>query len=82
MRASVGDQPYINQKDAQFQVIKDSDFPIKGFSEELIGLKKDETKEFKLVFPADYARAELAGKEVSFKVTIKEIKGEKLPEVE
>ena len=57
-------------------------FPIKGFSEELIGLKKGESKEFKLSFPADYARAELAGKEVAFKVAIKEVKVEKLPELE
>jgi trigger factor len=81
IESNVGEQPYINQKDAQFQVIKDADFPIKGFSEELIGLKKDETKEFKLAFPADYAKAELAGKEVAFKVAIKEVKVEKLPEL-
>jgi trigger factor len=45
-------------------------------------MKKGETKEFKLSFPADYGRAELAGKEASFKVTIKEIKQEKLPAVD
>jgi trigger factor len=81
IESSVGAQPYINQKDAEFEVTKDSEFPIKGFAEELIGLKKEETKEFKLSFPQDYGRAELAGKEASFKVTIKEIKQEKLPEV-
>lgn len=82
IESSIGDDPYINQKDAQFEVEKGSEFPIKGFSEELIGLKKDETKEFKLTFPEDYGRAELAGKEASFKVTIKEIKQEKLPELD
>lgn len=82
IESHVGDQPYINQKDAEFEVAKDSEFPIKGFSEELIGLKKGETKEFKLSFPADYARTELAGKEASFKVTIKEIKQEKLPQLD
>jgi trigger factor len=81
IESQIGNQPYINQKDAQFEVEKESEFPMKGFSEELIGLKKGETKEFKLSFPADYGRAELAGKETSFKVTIKEIKQEKLPEV-
>jgi trigger factor len=81
IESNVGDQPYINQKDAEFQVEKGSEFPMTGFSEELIGMKKEETKEFKLSFPADYARSELAGKEASFKVTIKEIKQEKLPEV-
>jgi len=77
----VGAQPFINQKDAEFQVEKESEFPIKGFAEQLIGLKKGETKDFTLTFAQDHPRAELAGKEVSFKIAIKEIKQEKLPEV-
>ncbi len=81
IESSVGDQPYINQKDAQYQIVKDSEFPVKGFAEALVGMKKDESKEFKLSFPEDYGRAELAGKEASFKITIKEVKVEKLPEV-
>jgi trigger factor len=81
IQSQLGNQPYINQKDAQYEVVKDSEFPIKGFSEQLIGLKSGETKEFNLSFPQDYNRAELAGKEVSFKVTVKEIKQEKLSEV-
>ena len=81
IESNIGDQPYINQKDAEYQVEKESEFPMKGFSEELIGLKGGETKEFKLSFAQDYPRAELAGKEASFKVTIKEIKQEKLPEM-
>jgi trigger factor len=82
IESNVGEQPFINQKDAEFEVIKESEFPIKGFAEQLIGLKKGENKEFKISFAADYARAELAGKEVSFKVGVKEIKQERLPEVD
>jgi trigger factor len=82
IESQVGTQPFINQKDAQFQVEKNSEYPIKGFAEELIGLKKDEAKEFKLSFAADYGSPELAGKEVSFKIKIKDIKQEKLPEVD
>lgn len=81
IESNVGDQPYINQKDAQFEVVKESDFPMKGFSEELIGMMKGETKEFKLKFPDDYGRTELAGKEASFKVSVKDIKQERLVEV-
>jgi trigger factor len=81
IESNIGTQPYINQKDAEFEVAKDSEFPMKGFSEELIGLKGGETKEFKLSYAADHPRAELAGKEASFKVTIKEIKQQKLPEL-
>jgi trigger factor len=82
IESQVGAQPFINQKDAEFQVEKNSEYPIKGFAEELIGLKKGENKEFKLTFAADYGRAELAGKDVTFKVGIKDIKQEKLPEVD
>jgi trigger factor len=81
IESTVGNQPYINQKDAQFEVEKGSEFPLLGFSEQLIGMKKGETKEFKLSFPADYGRAELAGKEAAFKITVKEIKQEQLAEV-
>jgi trigger factor len=82
IESNVGAQPFINQKDAEFQVEKESEFPIKGFAEELIGLKKGEKKEFKLAFAQEHPRAELAGKEVQFKIDIKEIKQEKLPTVD
>jgi trigger factor len=82
IESTVGSLPFINQKDGEFEVVKESEFPVKGFAEELIGLKKGESKEFKLSFAADYQRTELAGKEVAFKVDIKEIKQEKLPEVD
>jgi trigger factor len=81
VESDVDGTPYINQTDAQFEVEKDAEFPVKGFAEQLIGMKSGETKEFKLTFPEDYGREELAGKEVNFKVTVKEIKQEKLPEV-
>ncbi len=79
IESNIGEQPYINQQDAQFEVTKGSEFPMAGFSEELIGMKSGETKEFKLNFPQEHPRAELAGKEASFKVTIKEIKQKILP---
>jgi trigger factor len=81
IESHVGNQPYINQKNAEYEVVKESEFPLKGFAEQIIGMKRDDTKEFKLSFPEAYDRAELAGKEVDFKVTVKEIKQERLPEV-
>jgi trigger factor len=77
----VGDQPYINQNDAEFEVIKESEYPLKGFPEALLGMKKGAAKEFTLTFPPESKHAELAGKEVSFKVALKEIKQERLPEI-
>lgn len=81
INSNIGDQPYINQENAEFEVVKDSEYPMKGFAEQLIGMKQGETKEFKLSFPEDYARNELAGKEAAFKISVKEIKQEKLPEL-
>jgi len=45
-------------------------------------MEPNQTKEFKLTFPADHFRSELAGKEASFKVTVIEVKQEVLPELD
>ena len=81
VESSVGDEPFINQKGAQHQVIREQTFPAPGFSEQLVGMKRDEEKEFKLQFPSDYSRSELAEKEARFKVVLSEIKQEILPEL-
>lgn len=43
---------------------------IPGFEEGLLGMKKGETKTFKLSFPEDFHSEELAGTAVTYKVTI------------
>ena len=47
---------------------------IPGFEEQVIGMKKDESKDLKVTFPEEYGAADLAGKEVVFKVKVNEIK--------
>ena len=47
---------------------------IPGFEDQLIGAKKDEARDVKVTFPADYPEATLAGKEAVFEVTVKEVK--------
>jgi trigger factor len=54
---------------------------IEGFEEGLIGMKKGETKELSVRFPDNYNVPDLAGKDVVFTVTVKEIKVRKLPEL-
>ena len=54
---------------------------IPGFEDGIIGMKKDEKKDLKLTFPKDYQEESLAGKEVVFKVTVKEIKMKEVPEL-
>lgn len=54
---------------------------LKEFSEQLVGMTRGETKTFMVTFPDDYRPKELAGQEVSFTVTLKEIKKQNLPEI-
>lgn len=81
IESNIEDKPFINQQGAQYQVLEDQSFPTPGFTEQLVGMKKDEEKEFKLQFPSDYPGDELAGKEPWFKVKVNEIKEEILPEL-
>ena len=47
---------------------------IDGFEDGIIGMKKGETKDLDLTFPEDYASSDLAGQEVTFKVTLQSFK--------
>lgn len=77
----VDEKPYVQKLGAQIQVLKDLMSPAPGFSDQIIGMKKEEEKEFTLSFPADYPNDKVAGKEGTFKVKLTEIKEEKLPEL-
>lgn len=46
---------------------------IPGFAEQLIGLKKDDTKEFALPFPKDHYQKNLAGKLVDISVKVNDV---------
>lgn len=54
---------------------------IPGLAEELVGLKKDESKEFSLKFPAEHYQKHIAGKNVDFKVKINEVFELQYPEL-
>ncbi len=81
VESNLEDKPFVNQKGAQYQVLRELPLPAPGFAEQLVGMRRDEEKEFKLQFPSDYPRGELAEKEPSFKVRVTEIKQEELPEL-
>ncbi|MFA6096595.1 MAG: trigger factor [Candidatus Paceibacterota bacterium] len=54
---------------------------VPGFEDNLAGMKKDESKEFNIIFPKDYYKKELAEKNVNFKVTMKLVQKVELPEL-
>jgi trigger factor len=55
---------------------------IPGFEEALIGASAGQTLTAELTFPADYGNQELAGRDASFELTVKEVKRKELPDVD
>ncbi|NES86059.1 MAG: trigger factor [Moorea sp. SIO2B7] len=55
---------------------------IEGMVEGMVGMKPEETKEVPVTFPEDYPKEDLAGKEVIFTITLKELKEKELPELD
>jgi trigger factor len=73
-----------------FQGGQASDYPVvlgegrmlPDFENGIAGLKAGESRTFDLTFPADYQATELAGKTVSFEVTLKGVEAPQLPAVD
>lgn len=54
---------------------------IEGFEEGVVGMRAGTSKDIELKFPEDYHAKDIAGKPVTFKVTLKELKKKSLPEL-
>lgn len=67
-------------QDQQLEIGSNAFIP--GFEEQLIGKNKDEEVEVNVTFPEEYQEESLQGKDVTFNVTIKEIKEKELPELD
>ena len=74
-------RPIEGAKATDFMLSLGSNEMIPGFEDQLVGMNPGETREIKVTFPDDYGNKELAGKDGSFTVTLKEIKRKVLPEL-
>lgn len=54
---------------------------VKGFEENIEGMKAGEEKEFSVNFPKDYGKKEMAGKDIVFKVRMLSVQKMELPEI-
>jgi trigger factor len=57
-----------------FELVLGSGVLIGGFEDQLVGATVGERRTVNVTFPADYPRKELAGKDASFEVTVKELR--------
>lgn len=60
-------------KDEDAELVIGSNRFIPGFEDQLVGLKAGDEKVITVTFPADYPAANLAGKEATFDITVKEV---------
>lgn len=70
----------VEGKDFSMELITANFIP--GFVEGIVGMNPEETKSIPLTFPEDYPRQNLAGKDVVFTITLKELKEKELPELD
>jgi len=59
-----------------------SEYNLYRFDEELVGMKKGETRDITKTFPGDYVPKDLAGKTLSIRVTLSALKEKKLPDLD
>ena len=68
----------IEKKDADTK----TEWPFPGFSRELIGLSAEDEKELEFTFPKDYELEDLQKQKATFSLTVEEVKGRTLPEID
>ncbi len=82
---------FLGKKDGElFQGGQANDYPfvlgegamLADFESAVSGLKAGESKSFEMTFPAEYQAKDLAGKAVTFEVTVKEVREAILPEID
>lgn len=76
------DKPFEGGAAENFELIMGSGSMIPGFEEGLVGAKLDTQCDLKVNFPKDYSHKDLAGKEATFKVTVKKVMEGCLPELD
>lgn len=74
--------PVEDGQNPEVTVIIGKNYFVDGFDKNLIGLKKGETKDFSIVYPAEHFQKNLAGKKVEFKIEIKEVYNREIPAID
>jgi trigger factor len=78
----VGGQPFTGGAAQAYSLEIGSGSFIPGFEDQLVGMEVGTEKEIAVTFPGDYQSEELAGKDATFKVALKEIKVKEYPELD
>ncbi|MDR2470746.1 MAG: trigger factor [Treponema sp.] len=77
-----GGEPMPGSEREDFVFTLGSAYNLYQFDDELLGMKKGETRDITKTFPADYLHKELAGRTVTIRVTLTALKERKLPDLD
>ena len=72
----------VHEEDAEFQLLEERTVSLPGFAEALIGREKGGAFEFEVTVPDDAPQEQMRGRPARYKVAIKEVKQEILPELD
>ncbi len=76
-------QPFTEtQKTTDFSMKIGDGLIHKDFDDQVLGMNPGDEKTFNVAFPEDYFNDKLAGLEITFNVTLKEIREQQLPEID
>lgn len=79
---NVDGEPFTGGKGEDYLLELGSGSFIPGFEEQVSGMKRSESRDIEVTFPEDYGQPDLAGKRVTFNVSLKEIKEKVVPELD
>ncbi|MEO8540063.1 MAG: trigger factor [bacterium] len=82
VKGEVDEDQFLEDENAEFPLREGQVLFLDGLAEGFLGMSKGETKEFTLVIPEDFRVDRLQGKDAKFTLHIREIKEEKLPELD
>tara|TARA_B110000438_G_scaffold238333_1_gene236089 strand:+ start:297 stop:1709 length:1413 start_codon:yes stop_codon:yes gene_type:complete len=72
--ATVENKNFEGNKGSKTQIVLGKDLFIKGFDKQLLSVKKNETKDVKVILPENYPKKEYSNKEAVFKCKILNVK--------
>ncbi|WOE41165.1 trigger factor [Acinetobacter chinensis] len=79
---SIDGEKFEGGSSENFKLVLGSGRMIPGFEDGIVGMKKGEEKVIDVTFPEDYQAANLAGKTAQFKINVKLVEKQKLPEID
>ncbi len=79
---SIDGKPFDGGEAHDYELVMGSGKMVDGFESGMIGAKKDKSFDIDVTFPEDYGHDVLAGKQASFKITVKRIMAGDLPQLD